>query len=185
MVSLAWQRTLYQKKLEMDTLKKGRTGKTETTNTESGLMKDHRIKTLWSLLPTRFIPVYRSNYNKLTSSLAQDIARYLASSFWIKSQVRSESGSSRLAGILGPKRVLPWSIVQPRLAMEHACELGTNSDALRPWDKLYLRDLDDPQLQALELEQDLLLLIGDPICSLFITGYRGEEEARKKHSLDG
>jgi len=26
---------------------------------------------------------------------------------------------------------------------------------------------------------------GDPICSLFITGYRGEEEARNKHSSDG
>ncbi|KAK9042563.1 hypothetical protein V6N11_017632 [Hibiscus sabdariffa] len=45
----------------------GRQGKTETTDTEPGLMRDHRIETLWSLLPTRFIPVYRSNYNKLTS----------------------------------------------------------------------------------------------------------------------
>lgn len=34
-------------------------------------MKDHRIDTLWSLLPTRFTPVYRSNYSKLTSSLAR------------------------------------------------------------------------------------------------------------------
>ena len=49
----------------------GRQGKTETTDTEPGLMKDHRIETLWSLLPTRFIPVYRSNYSKLTSSLAR------------------------------------------------------------------------------------------------------------------
>ncbi|KAK8713238.1 hypothetical protein V6N13_148460 [Hibiscus sabdariffa] len=37
----------------------GRQGKTETTDTEPGLMRDHRIETLWSLLPTRFIPVYR------------------------------------------------------------------------------------------------------------------------------
>ena len=30
----------------------------------------------------------------------------------------------------------------------------------RAWDQLHLRDLEDPQLQALEWEQDLLLLIG-------------------------
>ncbi|KAH0667503.1 hypothetical protein KY285_028709 [Solanum tuberosum] len=35
-------------------------------------MKDRRCGSfLWSLLPTRFTPVYRSNYSKLTSSLAR------------------------------------------------------------------------------------------------------------------
>ncbi|KAK8491854.1 hypothetical protein V6N13_035053 [Hibiscus sabdariffa] len=39
--------------------------------------------------------------------------------------VEGYPGGSRLTGIPGPKRVLPWSMVQPGLAMEQACELGT------------------------------------------------------------
>ncbi|KAM3378868.1 hypothetical protein P3S68_011281 [Capsicum galapagoense] len=40
--------------------------------THAPLMKDRRCGSfLWSLLPTRFTPVYRSNYSKLTSSLAR------------------------------------------------------------------------------------------------------------------
>ncbi|KAD3640352.1 hypothetical protein E3N88_29575 [Mikania micrantha] len=40
--------------------------------THARLMKDRRCGSfLWSLLPTHFTPVYRSNYSKLTSSLAQ------------------------------------------------------------------------------------------------------------------
>lgn len=38
--------------------------------THARLMKDRRTF-LWSLLPTRFTLVYRSNYSKLTSSLAR------------------------------------------------------------------------------------------------------------------
>lgn len=40
--------------------------------THAPLMKDRRCGSfLWSLLPTRFTPVYRSNYSKLPSSLAR------------------------------------------------------------------------------------------------------------------
>ncbi|KAK8611925.1 hypothetical protein V6N13_131963 [Hibiscus sabdariffa] len=85
----------------------------------------------------------------MSSCREEDVARYSASSFWIKSQslwnklvqaaqvskelpkkggtgyVEGYPGGSRLTGIPGPKRVLPWSMVQPGLAMEQACELGT------------------------------------------------------------
>ncbi|KAL8201819.1 hypothetical protein R6Q57_010966 [Mikania cordata] len=40
--------------------------------THARLMKDRRCGSfLWSLLPTRFTPVYRSNSSKLTSSMAR------------------------------------------------------------------------------------------------------------------
>lgn len=101
---------------------------------------------------------------------------------------RNWNGLFDLIDLSAPKRVLPRSMVQPGLAMEQACELGTPFRdlhrldkefplmgrffnwlidlvnrlwrSLRPWDQLHLRDLPDPQLQALEWEQDLLLLIG-------------------------
>lgn len=95
--------------------------------------------------------------------------------------VEGYPGGSRLTRI--PGRVLP---VQPGLAMEQACELGTPFRYLHRLDKefqlmgrffnwvillvnwLCVRGinsileiyLEDPQLQALEWEQDLLLLIG-------------------------
>lgn len=50
------------------------------------LMKDRRCGSfLWSLLPTRFTPVYRSNYSKLTSSLTLLSLNSLA----LTSQLRS------------------------------------------------------------------------------------------------
>jgi hypothetical protein len=47
--------------------------------------------------------------------------------------VEGYPGGSRLTGI--PGRVLPWSMVQPGLAMEQACELGTPFRYLHRLDK--------------------------------------------------
>lgn len=52
--------------------------------THARLMKD-RLSSLWSLLPTRFTPVSRSNYSKLTSSLTLLSLNSLA----LTSQLRS------------------------------------------------------------------------------------------------
>lgn len=61
--------------------------------THARLMKDRRCGSfLWSLLPTRFTPVYRSNYSKLPSSLARmtsSLTLLSLNSLALTSQLRS------------------------------------------------------------------------------------------------
>ncbi|MCD7459332.1 hypothetical protein HAX54_040659 [Datura stramonium] len=97
---------------------------------------------------------------------------------------RNWNGLFELINLSGPKHVLPWSMVQPGLAMEQTCELGTPFRDLHRLDKefqLMGRDLPDPQLQALEWEQDLLLLIIEYVVNL----YGGSTRARLARSVVG